>query len=496
MAESLSESGVGARDDVGEFASLAAFVPNRAIAAALRAKAALGGSLGLNLVRVGAIDEALFASYAVRRYDLTAGDEQLVDSIHPDATRLLPGEIVHEGGLLPLRVDDDQCLLVGVVEPVSAPRIEEAEFFAGLRVEPRVVTMSQFRRAFERVTGHSAAVDDSCASPGDCADPLGCLQCAEGLEPTAADWVARHLTGSVEVGRMVSSERPIVTQTAAPTPPPLPSDELRQAVTAAAPAVLSSDGFPGGAGRRVRFDSGPQDAMPAREDLTPIDPVPAIALAAAQRGGALRPVSAPLAAEAVSSGEHARPAPARRVDSEGVFGPPNQIVDRMGHPSVFTRSVVRNTIRALAETTSADETMAELAAGLAMSWPTALVFSVRAGQLVVWHAAMYRRPRNVVGFRFDIDGTDPWDRVVREGASFRGRLGPSDPLRQFVGRDLGRDTLIVPIAIRQRTIALVVLDCGYETELAAAGGQWEALETAINDALVRILRQRRPSPDA
>lgn len=450
-----------------EFVPLQAVVGDDALAAAFAAKSELGGSLALSLVRVGVLDEHAFLRSHLHSGVWREADATLVEACSDAMMRHVPPEIVSGFGMLPLQVDVTGSLVVGVAEPVQRPRLDEAEFFAGMTVVPRLVPWTAFRRAYQRLTGRT----------------VGELPQFPLLDdPLTQDACLRHLTTVEELANAwVRAQREL---------PPTRAErvDVPPAVAASEPPIV-----------RVV-------ATPASNQPTPIEPVEAVSAAGRRdraQPTAARTMEPRLSTPAAEFGEEppsvrsARGGQGRATAaSDGIYGPASTVVDRMGHPSAFVRSVVRNMLRAFQSAATTDELMLELAEGLGLIYPITVVLSVRAGQLHVWQASLYRGPREILARRFEYEAVEPWDRVISEGLAFRGRLAPRDPLREMLGRDLSRDTLLFPIAIRGRAVAVVALDAGYEGELTPAGGQYEAVEGGINDALVRILRTRRAVGDA
>lgn len=459
------------------------FLPPAALQYALTLMSEHGGSLALNLVRVGAIDELEFVAYTSAAGPWQLAEPGLVERADASLLCLVPIEVVSELGMIPLGTQSSGVLLLGVVEPVSAQRLEEAQFFAGVTVDVRICTVSQFCSAHQRLTGRRAW-----PAPDFTAQPIAqwqhqCLELARSLEDVAARVLLDSRNGPKEAANTADiapsaypessvpaafSDRRLIRAVAGsfdPTPiEPLEAvadDTFR--LTQAVEAIVESDAH----------------ARPQNQPASPTaDPMPAAP--AAVRAGQ-RTTDSVLRA----------PAGAHQSEVDGVFGPATSVIDRMGHPSPFVRAAVRNMLLSLQEAATTDELMLELAQGLGLIYPNVVVLSVRAKQLHVWQTSLYRGPRNIVGQRFEYEGVDPWGRIVNETQAFRGRLPAGDSLRALLGGVLGRDTLLFPLAIRGRTVACVALDSGYEKELVSAGGQYEAVESAINDALVRILRNRR-----
>ena len=86
-----------------------------------------------------------------------------------------------------------------------------------------------------------------------------------------------------------------------------------------------------------------------------------------------------------------------------------------------------------------------------------------------------------------------WQRVRTEQLTFRGALLPDDPLRVLIGRELGSDTLVLPLVMNRRTVAILVLDNGRYQQLPSCGGLFKPFDEAITGALRRmIITNKRP----
>ncbi len=466
------------------------FVEPAALEAALRSKARLGGSLALNLVRIGVVDEVVFAEYATRRYSLRRVALEDVGRPDPALVQRVPGEVVREGGLIPLAVGEGERLVVGVIEPLSDDQLREAEFFAGARVEPCVITLSEFRLVCSEVTGIASPLPSAPFATQTSAAPEECIRCAEALEPAAAEWVVSYheqIRASGSVGTVDDAgDETAEAGEPPPAPPEIPQD-----------APTDHGAAPSQAPKSSRSDSDAVTPRATQELPAGLRPIGALAGAAASASNAAAPMSSVPDDGAPARGRDPSDAVevVRGPGLEGVFGAPVSLIDRMGYPGTFARAVVRNMLRSIADAESTDDIMRELTDGFGLIYPTAIVLSVRANLLQVWHECLFRGPRSLVGCRIEYEDVQPWDRVVRESVAFRGRLGSADPLRILLGRDLGRDTLVIPISIRLRTVAVLVVDGAYRGDLESIGGQYEAVESALNEAFVRVLRKRRVGAD-
>lgn len=684
------------------------------IDAALRAKAVNGGSLALNLVLRGAIDEELLADFYCEVGRMRRASAGEIDAVSSEVFSLIPIEIVYDTGIVPLHLVSEERLAVGVVDPTEPERLEEAEFFAGYAFEPRVISVTQMAGTFERLAGHPwkvpldelaralhARTGPASTGVGDAdrelfrtlaeLEPLLESRMADfdpresvtvqiealdslpdALEltpqqrrepgpshrPMLDSWesepvddapddvvelspaqrksekppppvpvearssrgsgararsrgeaeVASGMHGSVEAGGVIVSDSLVgVAAVESPTiegadeqalPAPLadatlergtPEKPLPESGTnrpAARPApdhptqrtmrltgadkvaparpsarlepvegpeaktvalepvsadeapparigsgsgaaewIDSSDADVGGAViEAVDWDAAsaaPPEPSAASHDAnatsTPPEPLPPTASdehdglrdsntwGPAEPGASLRSTEE---AESVASarrlelqtpGEAAEPrfVPTRGggdvSDFQGRFGPPDGVLERTGTPSGATRAAFRIAAKALATVASRDDIATELVESLGLAYPNVLVLSLRLPDVVIWGASIERGSERLVGERFHVQPGSVWERVVSESVAFHGRLAVRDPLRRMLGRDLGDETLVLPLTMKRRTVALLALDCASRPQLPPAAGQFASLSSAVHDAFRRVILSQKRS---
>jgi len=113
-----------------------------------RQQKAHGGSLGLNLVKLGILTEqqltqALSSIYRVPGLNLT---ETTVD---PEAVKLLPQEIATKFQVLPVK-REGRRLQVAMADPGNIFAIDDIKFITGYEVEPTVAAESAIKRLIDR----------------------------------------------------------------------------------------------------------------------------------------------------------------------------------------------------------------------------------------------------------------------------------------------------------------------------------------------------------
>ena len=120
---------------------------------ALFEKTEHGGSLAVNLVLLGIIEEEALAEFFVGHFEMQRVSGAMLAAVDIAVFERLPLEVIYETGVLPLAVLDDDRLIVGVIDPSEEAGIDEAQFYAGVTLEKRVLTVSQLAHAFERLHG-------------------------------------------------------------------------------------------------------------------------------------------------------------------------------------------------------------------------------------------------------------------------------------------------------------------------------------------------------
>ncbi len=136
---------------------------SEALEQALRLKERQGGSLAVNLVITGALDDQSLATFYRERYDVAPIEEAQLLKIDRAVFSLIPVEIIYDTGILPLWVEgedeDEPTLIVGMIDPSEPQTLEEASFFAAIELKPRLLTIGQMTRHYQRMTGKRWKVD-------------------------------------------------------------------------------------------------------------------------------------------------------------------------------------------------------------------------------------------------------------------------------------------------------------------------------------------------
>ena len=107
-----------------------------------------GGSLGYNLVKIGAISEKAFAEFLSQTYNVPAVD---LDEINSDehSIELIPPEVATKFQVVPIK-REGRVLTVAMANPDNIFAIDDIKFITGLEVRPVVATENAIKRAIDR----------------------------------------------------------------------------------------------------------------------------------------------------------------------------------------------------------------------------------------------------------------------------------------------------------------------------------------------------------
>jgi hypothetical protein len=112
-----------------------------------------GGSFGESLVRLGFLDEESLAEFYHRRLMITrVPDHQLVN-IPPKALALLPADMAAEFRVLPIDVDGEGAVTLAMADPTDNHAVDEVTFFIDKFIVRVVATETAIRDAIERHYG-------------------------------------------------------------------------------------------------------------------------------------------------------------------------------------------------------------------------------------------------------------------------------------------------------------------------------------------------------
>lgn len=115
---------------------------------ALTEQGKTGGSLGYNLVKVGAISERAFSEFLSQMYQVPAVelDDLPADE---DSVELIPSEVATKFQVVPVK-REGRILTVAMANPDNIFAIDDIKFITGLEVNPVVATETSIKRAIDR----------------------------------------------------------------------------------------------------------------------------------------------------------------------------------------------------------------------------------------------------------------------------------------------------------------------------------------------------------
>ena len=106
-----------------------------------------GGSLGLCLVRAGAISDNAYAEFLGKVYNLPVVNLEKVD-VSPECLALIPADVATKFQVLPLR-REGRILTVAMSNPSNIFAIDDIKFITGLDVQPVVCGEASIKRAID-----------------------------------------------------------------------------------------------------------------------------------------------------------------------------------------------------------------------------------------------------------------------------------------------------------------------------------------------------------
>lgn len=122
-----------------------------AAAAALRERE--GGSFGECLVRLGLLDEDGLADFYQRRLMITRVPDHRLVAVQKAALALVPADMASEFRVIPVELDAEGHLVLAMADPTDNHAVDEVSFFADRFVVRVVATESGIRDAIERHYG-------------------------------------------------------------------------------------------------------------------------------------------------------------------------------------------------------------------------------------------------------------------------------------------------------------------------------------------------------
>ncbi len=106
-----------------------------------------GGSLGLCLVRAGAISDNAYAEFLGKVYNLPVVNIEKIE-IGRECLALIPADVATKFQVLPLR-REGRILTVAMANPTNIFAIDDIKFITGLEVQPRGRAEAAIKRAID-----------------------------------------------------------------------------------------------------------------------------------------------------------------------------------------------------------------------------------------------------------------------------------------------------------------------------------------------------------
>lgn len=258
-------------------------------------------------------------------------------------------------------------------------------------------------------------------------------------------------------------------RTEARTPATSVSAVLASETTASSTRLI--DSAAGGLGRRVRPEArttGPQAVVTTRPPGK-----------TAEREARPTPRQVPTVGEFLGS------------EVAGRFGSLADIVESLGPADPATTAAVRLALDGLEDAEARDDVARELVESLSLVYPTVLVLRLKLPRLVVWAGVLSTGGASPVGQSLDVHEDGVWHRVARDRDVFIGTLPADGPLRRQMPRAISAETLVAPLQMGGRVVALLVLDAGATGQLGPPGAELRALCEGFEVALRRVIVKRK-----
>ena len=107
-----------------------------------------GGSLGMALIRIGAVDDTQYANFLGKIYNLPVVDLDAVD-VHLECIDMVPSDVATKFQVLPLQ-RQGRVLTVAMANPSNIFAIDDIKFITGLDVQPVVCSELVIKKAIDK----------------------------------------------------------------------------------------------------------------------------------------------------------------------------------------------------------------------------------------------------------------------------------------------------------------------------------------------------------
>jgi hypothetical protein len=516
-----------------------------ALESALRRKEREGGSLALNLVLAGAVQEDNLVAYYQRKLGLPRATAEQLEQVERATFELIPLEIIYDSGILPMHLVDEENLAVGLVDPTDRGLIAEATFFSGYSLVQHLLSVSEFAKQFERlarqewkITPRELVRLERLFEPEpEVAEEV--LEQADAMESRLEAALAADLDEVFEIepydgeeDAVVSGGRIVLSEAAASRVRTLSLPSLTPTET---PVVLRGEQFaPIPSSGRVEVAPvtlqgvGPRDAADPRvstalvaeaavfdpyantgdhvivegEAETEVGPVKVLGIRL--DGGPKAKVDSGVLASVIgerSSGFGNRPKTAvptipgstSTLDAEHqqYFRLLTRLRDTFGPPDPAASESIERIIVDLAGARSRDALGDSLLLHLKDLYHGVSVLTLNGPRCVVWRCTQDgERAAALEGASADIDEGGILHRIAQERVFYWGPLPKGSRLRAATKIDHGFPVFVAPVELRSKTILIVALDGGLRP-FRSPGDGFETMLVETSRALERVILLRK-----
>jgi len=146
------------QEDIAQLLLSARLIDENSLLKAQQQQKNVGGSLGANLVKTGAITEEGMLEFLSRHYSVPSIDLRSVEP-DPTLTRLLPGDVATRFMALPV-ARSGRKLVVAIANPANIFAIDDIKFITGYDVEARVATEAMIKKALDKAYDSAGTMAD------------------------------------------------------------------------------------------------------------------------------------------------------------------------------------------------------------------------------------------------------------------------------------------------------------------------------------------------
>lgn len=512
-----------------------------------------GGSLALNLVLEGAVDEGTLVHFYAERYSLPTADESQLQNIDDETFSLIPLEIAYDSGIIALYCQDETHLAVGLVDPSDRGLIAEATFFSGYTLVQHLITVSQMARHFARLTKQpwKIAAAEAEALARQSVPPQ---QAVHGLlEQTEA--IDQHLEAALEAD---------LDEVYYPNQPLDFGDGRQEDVSSTGQFLITDDAAEGVSRIHIQApEEGEQGTSPVVVDMhefqqehgdtdeylavsetatasSPANPFRraditkqvAVSMGLGEQDPAAEESPKVIEGHAETAtgrvtvlgvnldvnrttGEHKAMVPvvsSRRsqfgerpktsVPSVPVQGPLSSDVAKscrlltllgttLGADDPLVAGIVKGISVALNEVKERDQLGDAVVRGLGSVYQTAALMTLNGPRAVIWRAVDKGKPSEALaGTTITLRAGGVLHRIAQERQFFFGPLPAESNLREAVDNPHAHPVLVAPIELRGKTIILLYIDAG-SSDFPSPGPAVEKLLVDISKGLERVILLRK-----